>query len=356
MNTLSRLGDFSARDWDHDGNDASIRLAVIGFGAFTRSRTLPAIEATEYCEATLVVSSAPDSVDAAGTGHEIERAISYEEYHDGAEAETYDAVYIATPNALHLEQAETAARLGKHVLCEKPIEITEERATRMIQACEDAGVTLMIAYRMQLDPVVRRLRTILDEEVIGTPVELHGSFSRRVLEKGGTDQWRLDPALAGGGALMDLGIYPLNTSRFLLRTDPIAVTGTTRSPDEGFENVDEHVGFELLFPDDTIGSFTASFNGHPGSQLSILGTKGRITVEPAFDAPLDRDVRIDRADERIELIGAGRNEVVEELDYFATCIHTGTEPEPNGRDGRADLRILGAIYESADVGARVRLA
>ena len=355
MNTLAQLGDFRARDWEHDGGQDPIRLAVIGLGAFTRSRTLPAIEAAEYCEGTLVVSSSSLSIETAKRKYDIKEAISYQEYQEGVAAEKYDAVYIATPNAFHLEQTATAARLGKHVLCEKPIEVTEERAKQMIQICEDAEVTLMIAYRMQLDPVIRRLRKIIDEKVIGTPVELHGSFSRHVLEKGGVDQWRLDPELAGGGALIDLGIYPLNTSRFILGTDPIAVTATTASPDEGFEDVDEYVSFDLQFPDDIFGSFTASFDAYPGSNFSILGTEGRITVNPAFDAPLDRDIRIDNDDERIELIGTGRNEVVEELDYFATCINTDCEPEPNGKDGLTDLRIVNAAYESARTEARVEL-
>jgi xylose dehydrogenase (NAD/NADP) len=354
MDTLSKLGDFSARDWSYDDSQEPIRLAVIGLGAFTRSRTLPAIEMAAGCEATVAVSSSPAHVEAAKTDYGIKRALSYEEYHNGVGVEAYDAVYVATPNALHLDGAETAARLGKHVLCEKPIEVTAERAREMIRVCENAGVTLMIAYRMQLDPVVRRLRTLLDEGVIGNPIEAHGSFSRHVLEKGGVDQWRLDPKLAGGGALMDLGIYPLNTTRFVLGVDPTAITATTTAPDEGF-SVDEHVGFELLFPGDTIGSFTASFGAYPGSHFSVLGTEGRITIDPAFDAPLDRDVRIDHGGSRIDFIGAGRNEIAEELDYFATCIREDIDPEPNGDDGLTDLRILDAAYESAETGTRVEI-
>lgn len=353
MDTLARLGEFDGRDWDRDGGKGSLRLAVIGLGAFTRGRALEAIEASEYCETTVVVSSSPESIEAATTEYGIARSLSYDEYHQGVNVDAYDAVYIATPNARHLDQAETAARLGKHVLCEKPIEIDVERAARMIRACENTDVTLMVAYRMQLDPVLRRLRAVIDEGLIGTPVELHGSFSRHVLEKGGVDQWRLDPALAGGGALMDLGVYPLNTSRFVLRTDPIAVTATTTAPDEEFEHVDEHVAFELSFPYDTTAAFTASFNAYPGSRFSVLGTEGRVTVDPAFDALLDRDVRIDRGDERIELVGIGTNELIEELDYFATCIHTGTDPEPDGRDGLTDLQIMQAAYESAETGSRI---
>jgi len=153
---------------------------------------------------------------------------------------------------------------------------------------------------------------------------------------------------------MDLGIYPLNTSRFVLGADPIAVTAMTSALDEGFA-VDEHVGFALLFPDDTVGSSTASFDAYPGSSFSVLGTEGRITIEPAFDAPLDRDVGIDRGDERIELVRAGANEVVEQLEYFATCVRRGVDSEPNGADGLADLRILNAAYESAETGARIDL-
>jgi xylose dehydrogenase (NAD/NADP) len=145
---------------------------------------------------------------------------------------------------------------------------------------------------------------------------------------------------------MDLGIYPLNTSRFVLGADPIAVTAMTSALDEGFA---------LLFPDDTVGSSTASFDAYPGSSFSVLGTEGRITIEPAFDAPLDRDVGIDRGDERIELVRAGANEVVEQLEYFATCVRRGVDSEPNGADGLADLRILNAAYESAETGARIDL-
>ena len=358
MELEAYLDEFTARDWkpETEPEDGPLRMAVIGLGEFARNRTLPAIEQTIHCETTVVVSSSPEKAQTVATQFQAKHILDYEEFHTGRMSDAYDAVYIATPPAFHLEYVETAAEHGKHVLCEKPMEVTVERAEQMIRVCEDAGVRLMIAYRMQAEPAVRRLRELIRDGFIGDPVYLHGQFSSAVFDDDSAeDVWRVDPDVAGGGALMDLGIYPLNTSRFFLGADPVAVQATTASVHDAFAGVDEHVNLQVSFPGSVIGSFSASFTAHRDSRLQVVGTMGHILIESAFGSLATRDITIERGDMHTELTGPSVNEVVEEFDYFATKVLTGEELEPNGSHGLTDLEVMTGAYESAETDSWVTL-
>ncbi|MDZ7702519.1 MAG: D-xylose 1-dehydrogenase Gfo6 [Halobacteriales archaeon] len=335
---------FDERDWD-TGPDGTVRLAVVGVGGFARRVVLPAIADADYCEPTVLISGSPSTGElAAEQGCEL---LDYEAYAAGDLADAYDAVYVATPNALHLPHAETAAALGKPVICEKPLEATVERAERLVAACEDAGVTLMTAYRMQTDPVVRRLRAFLADEGIGRITHLHGDFTYPVLGGSrGPDQWRLDPELAGGGALADVGVYPLNTARYLLGADPVSASGVTAG-DGPFAGVDETVAFLVEFPDGVHGAFTASFTGPTDTRLAVSGSEGRVELVDAFQPRTDRTLRIETAAGAATFEGLGADEVREEFDYFAHCVLTDTTPEPDGGDGLTDVRTMAEVYRDA---------
>lgn len=148
----------------------------------------------------------------------------------------------------------------------------------------------MTAYRMQTDPVVRRLRASIGD-LVGEVVGACGEFPTPALDGDrGPDQWRLDPALGGGGALMDLGIYPLNAVRYVLDADPVAVGAAT----SGTGAVDERVDARFEFPDDVTVGVTVNFTGHPGARLSIHGTEGRVELRDAFQPTADRHPRIER--------------------------------------------------------------
>ncbi|MDR5672113.1 D-xylose 1-dehydrogenase Gfo6 [Halalkaliarchaeum sp. AArc-GB] len=340
------------RDWDTTP-DGIVRMAVVGLGNYARTVSLPAIAESEYCVPTVVVSGTETS--RIETAREYDAVgLTYEQYADGEAEDEYDAVYVATPNRLHLPHVETAAEHGKSVICEKPLEATANRARKAVAVCEEAEVTLMTAYRMQADPVVRRLREFVRQGGLGDPVRLFGNFSFDVLGgSNGPDQWRLDDHLAGGGALMDVGVYPLNTSRFLLEADPVAVWGTTRTSGP-FGDVDEHVDFGVEFPE-AIGNFSASFSGHSNAELSIHGTEGRVTLRNAFGVNADRQLTVETTEGTLDLEGFGRDETVEEFDYFAHCLLTGEEPEPDGHDGLVDVETAMAVYRAATEGRRVEL-
>ncbi|MFB6117658.1 Gfo/Idh/MocA family oxidoreductase [Halosegnis sp.] len=333
--------DIRNRDWDTGEADEQ-RLVVVGCGGFARQVVLPAIDDCNYVEATVGVSGSPGN--RAAVADRGLATTDYEGYADGDLTDEYDFVYVATPNRLHLPHVETAAEQGKPVICEKPLEATAARAEQLVEACAEANVPLMTAYRLQTDPLYRRLREFLADGGIGTVQRLTGDFTSPVLASGGPDQWRLDAELAGGGALMDVGVYPLNTARFLFEAEPEAVDGHTRTSGP-FADVDEHVDFRVEFPD-AVGLFSASFSGHLNADLTLYGTTGVVRVYDAFQPDRGRRLVVE-TDQRYELADAGGGELAEEFDYFAHAISTGETVEPDGVDGLTDVRLMEAVYESA---------
>ena len=350
--------DFTRRDWQQRSGGDPVRFALIGLGWFTRDWALPGMEKAEFCEPTVAVSGSREKAQTVAGNHSLEHGLTYEEFHDGVGADAYDAVYVVTPNALHLEHVEAAAKLGKAVLCEKPMEATAERAERMVDICAEHGVTLMIAYRMHTEPAVRRTKELVQAGFIGDIVQIHGHMSQLMLSEidtGDIDQWRLDQDLSGGCALMDIGIYPLNTSRFVLDADPTSVYGQTVTEHEPFHEVDEHVVFHLTFPDGVNAVCTASQNAYHSSQLRITGTDGQITLEPAFYEREAREISIERHGVETTLDFEQVDQLTEEFDYFSHCLLADSDPLPDGCHGLRDLQIIEAIYQSADTGVPVEL-
>ncbi len=343
------------RDWDRPVDDTPLRFAVVGLGGFARNTALPAIERSDYCTTTAVVSGSPEKASRVTDEYDAAHALTYEEYADGEGREDYDAVYVVTPNALHREHVKTAAEFGKAVLCEKPLEATAAEAEGLVEACEDAGVPLMAAYRMQTARSIRWVRRQIDDGVIGDPVQIHGEFSFRLLAQGDPDQWRIDRELAGGGALMDIGVYPMNTARFVLGEDPIAVQASTHAVEPPFEGVDEHVAFQLEFPDAVTASCTASFNAKGASRFAVNGTEGRLVVDSVFGMHDTRKITVSAGGSPVTFEATEPHEVREEFDYFATAVRTDMPIEPDGRHGLTDVRIAEAVYESSDTGRRIEL-
>ena len=352
-------GGVTRRDWqDVTETDDPVRFAMVGLGWWTREQAMPAVASAALCETTVVVSGDHEKADrvAADSGT-VEHALTYDQFHDGAASDAYDAVYVVTPNALHLPFVETAADFGKAVLCEKPMEATVDRAERMVETCEDAGTTLMVAYRMHTEPAVRRARECIREGVIGDPVFVHANMSEPILDLvPDPDQWRLDPDLSGGCAVMDIGIYSLNTSRFLLDADPLAVSGSVASVEEAFDDVpDEHAAFQVTFPEHTFAVCTASQNAHMASHIEVLGTEGRVSVEPAFYPWDDRALTIERGETSVDVSFEQIDQMEEEFEYFSHCLLSGEDPHPDGEHGLADIETIKAVYEASESGETVEL-
>lgn len=353
------LDEFTRRDWetlDPDTVTDPVRIAVVGLGWFAREWALPGIDRSAYTEATVVTDVDDDAVEAVAAERDV-IGVTPDELRSGAVADAYDAVYVATPNATHLEYVLAAAEQGKAVLCEKPLEATLDRARRLVGACEEANAPLMVGYRMQTDPAVRRLRDLLDAGVAGEVIHVHAAMSQTMLgELGGDhDQWRLDPDLSGGCALMDLGVYPLNTIRFVLGADPVRVSGRTHTSHEAFAGVDEHATFRLEFPGDVDAMCTVSQNAQHASRLEVTGTDARLVLDPAFYEREDRGFAVVRDGTRVDVDFDQVHQIEEEFAYFGHQLLAGEPFNPDGEHALTDARALDGIYESARTGRPVSL-
>ncbi|WP_123620498.1 D-xylose 1-dehydrogenase Gfo6 [Halorubrum sp. CSM-61] len=349
------------RDWE-ELESGTLRIAMISLGWWTREQAIPAVADSEFCETTVLVSRSREKATAAAEEiPTVEAALTDEEFADGEATDAYDAAYVCTPNALHLPYAEAAAEHGKAVLCEKPVESTRERAERLVEATAD--VPLMVAYRMQTDPLVRRTRELIAAGAVGDPVSVHGSMSQQMQEtvSGDPDQWRLDPELVGYGAsVMDLGIYPLNTARFVLDADPVSVTAQMRSVDEAFRDVpDQYAAFTIRFDDGTQAACTASQHAAYTGHFRVVGTDGELVLEPSFLGQPEGTLTLRSDGRRFELDDGRRDvmrdEMTEEFDYFADRVLRDAPIGPDGDHALVDMRALEAIYEAAETGTTVSL-
>lgn len=346
---LDWIDSYETRQWQST-TQGTVRYALVGLGWWTTDVAIPAITASDLGEVTCLVSSSTEKAERIAAENGVGRGISYEQFHDGVAADAYDAVYVGTPNAYHLEYVETAAELGKDVVCEKPMESSVERAQRMVEACEGAGTELMIGYRMHTDPAVQRARELIAQGFLGAPVSIHGNNSQPLLEMiPDHDQWRLDPDSTGyGTSVMDLGIYSINTTRYLLDRDPLAVQSRMVSVHDAFDGVpDERAASVLAFEDCEMVS-TASQNAHGDTRLTITGTDGQIELRPAFHGEcglhLSRnDLCVDVSHETFDV----ERETTEMFDYFADRLLTNGDIYPDGKHGLTDMRIIQAIHEAA---------
>jgi xylose dehydrogenase (NAD/NADP) len=342
---------FTDRDWESN-TDGTLRFALVGLGWWVREEVLPKLEDSDLCEPTVLVSGSEEKATAVASRTGT-RGISYDAFHNGTASEMYDAVYVCTPNAFHLPYVRTAGELGKAVLCEKPMEASVDRAVEMNETCDEYDIPLMIAYRMQTAPEVRRARTLIKEGFIGEPVHVLSDNTQRLLSLiPSPDQWRLDPNVAGyGTSVMDIGLYSINTARYLLDSDPEAVQSMMASHDEAFADVpDERAVFSVSFEDGTLATCTTSQNAQESTCLRITGKAGQIQLDPAFQ--METGVRLVRGETNVDIETPQTNQMVEVFDFFADRVLTGTDDYPNGDHGLVDMRTMEAIYDAASSGKR----
>jgi len=359
MDVMAQFDHVATRDWQSVDAGDPVRFALIGLGWWTRDEALPALEAAELCEPSVAVSSSTEKAEQVAEEYgSIEHGLSYDAFHDGDAQTAYDAVYIATPNATHLEFGQTAAALGKAVLCEKPMEASVERAASLVETCEAHDVQLMVAYRMQTEPAIRWIRDLIAEGFIGDPVHVQSQMTQRLLEMiPDPDQWRLDPTLTGyGTSVMDLGPYPVNTTRFVLGADPTAVQARAQSDGEGFEAVpDERATFLLTFPGGSYLAAAVNQNASESSYLRITGTEGDIGIEPAFSPHEPHQVTLSRGGTEATYTFETVDQMREEFDYFGDRYLSDSNVTPDGEHGLLDMRVLEAIYEAAETDQLIHL-
>ena len=311
---------------------------------------LPAFaHARRNSELTALVSDDRAKLKQLASRYRVEQTFSYDDY--DACLEQVDAVYIALPNSMHAEYTIRAARAGVHVLCEKPMAVTVDECRRMIAACRRHRVRLMIAYRLHFEEINLRVIDLVRGGRIGEPKFFNSSFSMTV--RPGDIRTKRD---MGGGSLYDIGVYCINAARYLFRAEPRQVSAISVN-DAGAKlaEIDESTGALLRFEGERVAAFVTSFNATDVASYRIVGSKGHIHVEPAYEYAegLEYELTIDGKTTR-KRIGK-RDQFAPQLLYFSDCILNNREPEPSGEEGMQDVRIVQALYKSAKTGRAVAI-
>ena len=257
-----------------------MRFAVVGLGHIAQAAVLPAFKhARPHVELTALVSDTPAKLAKLGRRYGVKTLCSYDDARDLFSSGEIDAVYIALPNTLHAAWTIRAAEAGLHVLCEKPLATTVQDCERMIEACERNGVHLMTAYRLHFERCNLEVADIVRRKRIGEARYFDSQFSMQVK----ADNIRLKREL-GGGPEWDIGIYCQNAARYVFADEPTQVWATaTNSGDRRFTEVPETVHVIMKFPRERIANFVCSFGAADRSRYEVVGTKGSVVVDPAFE-------------------------------------------------------------------------
>ena len=325
-----------------------VRYAVVGLGHIAQVAVLPAFgNARRNSRLAALVSGDPVKLEELGKKYQVEQRCSYARYDDLLRSGEIDAVYIALPNSLHAEYAIRAAQAGVHVLVEKPMAVTEEQCERMAAAAREAGVKLMVAYRLHFERANLEAIEVARSGRIGEPRLISSTFTMRVVP----GNIRVQKAL-GGGTLYDIGIYCINAARGLFRDEPLEVRATACG---SIGDVEESVAAVLRFPGERLASFTCSFGAADVSEYRLVGTKGDLALEPAYEYAMALQHRLTLNGERKERRFAKRDQFAPELLYFSDCVLKNHAPEPGPEEGLADVRVIRALYRSAHSGQPVAL-
>jgi predicted dehydrogenase len=326
-----------------------IRYAVVGLGHIAQVAVLPAFaHARRNSEVAALVS------DDAGKRRTLSKkyrasAFSYDDYE--ACLEDVDAVYLALPNHMHAEYTIRAAQAGVHVLCEKPMATTAAECRRMIDACRRNRVKLMIAYRLHFEEINLSAVDAVRRGRIGEPKFFNSSFAMRVRP----GDIRTKPQ-TGGGTLYDIGVYCINAARYLFRSEPTEVLALSVNSGAGrTKRIDESTGALLRFEGERLAAFVTSFNAADVASYRIVGTKGMLHVDPAYEYAEGLAYVLTVNGKKTKKQIGKRDQFAPELLHFSDCILKDREPEPSGEEGLQDVRIVEALYKSAQSGRSVTI-
>ena len=334
-------------------------VAVVGLGHLALEQIIPGFAESRNVRLAALVSGERDKARAIAAQHGIDEKNLYDyagfdRLKDNPEV---DIVYIVLPNSMHAEFTARAAQAGKHVLCEKPMATSVADAQRMVDACRDARRKLMIAYRLQYNPVHRQLITMTRAQEFG-PVRVIQAANGQ--NDAANSQWRQIKALAGGGSLPDVGLYCLSAFRYLTGEEPVEVTGQITQPkdDPRFREIEDVCAFTLRFPSGILASGLSDYSAHENRELRIMAADAWYGADPAFGYD-NLVLQVGRKQGRTNVLEQRRfaphNQFATEMDAFAEAIRADREPHTPGEEGLQDMRLIEAIYQAAAGGSAVRL-
>lgn len=337
-----------------------VNWAVVGLGSFATGQVMPGFVMSHRSRMTAFVSGNPDKARDLGARYGVSKFYDYANFDSIAHDKDIDAVYIVLPVGLHAEYTIRALKAGKHVLCEKPMASTPEECSAMIAAAKAANRQLGVAYRVHFEPnnidVARRAAS--------------GDLGKLRYFTGDTGfnadpehwvphRWRLQKALAGGGSMYDIGIYAMNAAMMCMGEDAVEVSAVYSYPhdDPRFKEVEGGVNWRMKFASGLFAQGSSSYCYAGGTRQKIYGDTGAIVMEPASDY-YQQSVTLMRSGQSPETLHAG-NPIVQfgaQVDAFSQAALTNTPHRTPGEMGLRDIRLIQAMYKSADQnGATVKV-
>jgi len=338
-----------------DAPGKKLGWAVVGLGSLAINQILPAFAKCEKSKVVALVSGHPDKANklALRYGVDAKNIYNYQTYDQLRDNSEVDIIYVVLPNGMHAEYTVRGFHAGKHVLSEKPMATTPAECQQMIDAGRKASRKLMVAYRCRYEPYNQEAIRIARQQDFG-PIKViladHG------FNIGDPTQWRLNKALAGGGSLMDIGIYSLNAARYLTGEEPSEINAMmyTTPNDPRFKEVEETINFQLRFPSGVLANCTSSYGYAGQNRYRVAATKGWFELEPAtIYSGLRMYVHHDNTME--ERILPVRDHFALEMDHMSGCVMDNKEPLTPGEEGLRDLTILMKIYEAARAGNTLKV-
>lgn len=324
-------------------------VALVGLGYYSTDLLAPALQLTQHCELRGIVTGTPAKAEKWKQQYKIsdKNIYNYDNFESLANNPAIDVIYVVLPPSMHAEYSIKAANAGKHVWCEKPMAMTAAECQRMIDAAKKNKVQLTIGYRMHHEPNTRKIMGFAKELPYGKVKDLTAAAGYR---ESRSDHWKQKKEM-GGGAMYDMGVYPLNAARYSSGMEPVAVTArasTTRP--EIYTEVEETMEFDLEFPGGVVAKCETSF-ARGINDLRVNCQNGWYKLSPfqAYSGISGETSDGMKLNERIP------NQQAKQMDDDAQSIMRKSKPLVPGEEGLKDIRIVEAIHRSAQEKQRVAL-
>ncbi|KMO32410.1 glucose-fructose oxidoreductase [Methylobacterium variabile] len=329
-----------------------VRYAFVGLGDIAQEAMLPGVAHTGNSEVAALVTGDPEKARALGARYGVSATYAYEQFGALLRSGTVDALYLATPNWRHAEFAVPALQAGIHVLVEKPLEVSLVQSRAILDAARASRARLMVAYRLHFEPATLATLDLVRSGQLGEILAFTSTFTQMV----SPDNHRARSGVAAG-PVFDMGPYPVNAARAVFGAEPTEVVSALglRHPEAGLGDLDDTVAVTLRFPGSRLAQFVLSYVGNTLDTYTVVGTKGSVTVNPGYmyGKPLEQFTIL--GEERGHARFKNTDHFGGELKYFSDCILAERDPEPDGEEGYADVRVLDGIVRALETGGSVTL-
>jgi predicted dehydrogenase len=330
--------------------DRKLGVALVGLGYYAEHKIATALQETKYCELKGIVTGTPAKATKWKEKYNLADGsiYNYQNFDKIIDNKSIDVIYVVLPNSMHHEFVIRAAKAGKQVITEKPMGVSSKECEEMIAACKKAGVKLYVGYRMQFEPHTQEVMRVAQQKEFGAIKVVETSMGFKI---GDPTQWRLKKALAGGGAMMDVGIYAIQGARYSTAEEPISVTAREFKTDKvKFKDVDETIFWQMEFPSGAVANCMTSYATHM-ERLFMSAENGWMELRPAFGyGPISGRTH------KGPLDIPHTNHQALQLDGMAQAIMQSKEIRATGEEGLRDAKIIEAIYKSIATGKKITLS